>query len=839
MSYQPRRLSSVRMKALYFLILFLFLGSKILAQQITISADNEPLNNLLVQIRDSSDVQLSFDDKLLSGYHITNDSVYISPEAAIQSLLAELPLKMEQKGIVFLIIPEKKKPKQYYYRGIVKNIRTGEALPYSHLIINGNKTITDLNGNFTFISEKKNINLQASYLGYYIKDTTALHPGDHIIGMEPSIIGLRMVTITDKVIEKASQIGQQAGVMRLNKMIGFHLPGNADNSIFNLLRLQPGILAAGESSNDLLIRNSYEGQSKVIFDGFPIFGVKNYNDNIGAVNPLITKDIEVHKSGYAAKYGGRVGGIVNITGINGNTNDFSLQTNINNFTLNSLVEIPLFKNSSLSLAYRHTYYNLYNPETYTITGNNANNEVPIEISVVPDYSFRDLNVKYSTMGKNGNLFYISLFGAGDKFGYTITEDISSNKMLFKSADEDNQQLGMSLYYGKNWKKGNRSSFILSLGSLASVWNDEYTVTNINNGDTVWNSDHVSGNNISEFNMTFEHHIVLNNSHTLEFAATFIANNSQLTYDSVDVRKLDILTSSARLNGYLQDRLSIGEHIELIPGIRINYAAAVNKIMGEPRLTGSFIANDAMRLNFGLGRYYQFISKTALLDESRQLRYFWITCDGNSTHIIKSNHFIVGPSYSVNGFQVSVELFYTTIHDISRYVKSVGASLDGIYSGEAYTLGLDFYLRKDFGDHSAWASYTLGRTMERFEYFANPLYSRAINDQRHEVKTAILLNFDPWFFSGNYVYGSGMKLPRYMEYADLEEQPYSRLDIAGSFSFEFKSIQMETGISILNLLNTKNLKTSNLELANYGGTNTATLFTQAIPFTPTVNFKVFL
>ena len=60
----------------------------------------------------------------------------------------------------------------------------------------------------------------------------------------------------------------------------------------------PGILASGESTNDLVIWGSYAGHSQVLFDGFTIFGLKNFNDNISSFNPLMAKDIEVMKGGF-------------------------------------------------------------------------------------------------------------------------------------------------------------------------------------------------------------------------------------------------------------------------------------------------------------------------------------------------------------------------------------------------------------------------------------------------------------------------------------------------------------------------------------------------------------
>jgi len=72
----------------------------------------------------------------------------------------------------------------------------------------------------------------------------------------------------------------------------------------------------------------------VLFDEFTIFGLKNFNDNISAINPYMVKDIVVLKGGYGAEYGERVGGIVNITGIGGDKTTPKLNMNINNMITN-------------------------------------------------------------------------------------------------------------------------------------------------------------------------------------------------------------------------------------------------------------------------------------------------------------------------------------------------------------------------------------------------------------------------------------------------------------------------------------------------------------------------
>ena len=63
------------------------------------------------------------------------------------------------------------------------------------------------------------------------------------------------------------------------------------------------------------------------------------------------------------------------------------------------------------MAYRQTYYNLYNPVEYSslrIWKRPAKRGSRL-LSLIPDYIFRDMNLKYSGSGTKSN-YYVSLYG---------------------------------------------------------------------------------------------------------------------------------------------------------------------------------------------------------------------------------------------------------------------------------------------------------------------------------------------------------------------------------------------------------------------------------------------
>lgn len=280
-----------RSKAL-FLLLFLSVSFISFSQQVSVNADSRPLNEVLIHLASTYNIQISFDDGNLSQYKVSLSGTFDSPEAAIHRLIDGLPLELVKNGDVFIIFPPKKpdKPKSFSLTGQAMEKDSREPLPYSHVIINGHGMATDLKGSFAFFSSTDSVfTVKVSHLGYYILDTLVSGPADLHFLLTPSVIGLSEVEIKNSLIERSTLIGDQAGMMKLNHQIANFLPGFGDNSVFNLLRLQPGILASGEQTNELIIWGCYEGQSKVIFDGFTIYGLKNFNDNISSFNPLMAK----------------------------------------------------------------------------------------------------------------------------------------------------------------------------------------------------------------------------------------------------------------------------------------------------------------------------------------------------------------------------------------------------------------------------------------------------------------------------------------------------------------------------------------------------------------------
>ena len=821
---------------LFLLVLLLSFQQLLFGQSVTIKAVDEPLNQVLMQMARDYRIQLSFDDQLLSAYSITLDQDFNNPEEAITFLIKDYPLDFKQIGDVFTLYSTEAEQTVTNFRlsGRVIDSQTGETLPYSHILINESGLVTDFNGNFSFVSTDSLFDLSVSYLGYYIKDTTLSPGAANVLALTPSIIGLQEVVVEGSILERSGQIGEEAGLIRLNHKIAYRLPGNGDNAVFNFLRLQPGILAAGERSSELIIWGSYSGHSKILFDGFTIFGLKNFNDNISFVNPYMAKDIKVLKGGYSSDYDDRVGGIVDISGINGSVNKPSINVNINNMTLNGMASIPVTKRSSLIFAYRHTYYNLMDADDLNISGGRPS-PGKYDINIYPDYNFGDFNIKYAGSTSRGDNFFISLYNGKDEFSYDIEQE-RNNVNVSLDVEEENRQRGGSAFYGKTWKNGVNSHLSISASGLNKELYEKQlaTRTSGNGGNLPPGREVLFNNDILELSVKNKTRIPLSKRQMLEAGWNYTHESVSFSQDSLDQTLANSDNQSHRLGFFVQDEIRPLKRLSIRPGVRLDYPIHLERVYIQPRIQLTLDLSDHWRFNVAAGMYNQFISETSVIDELGNVRYVWAISNNTDIPVLKANHFVSGLTYKYKGFTLGLEGYYKTTTGITRYRNFWREDIQDVYQGEARMYGMDLMVKQYFRKHEAWASYTLSKTEESFPYLPEYVdYVDAPQDQRHEIKGALLLNFSPFFFSTNYVYGSGFRPPPSPDVDPEDRYPYSRLDMALIYRHSIKSYHFELGISILNVLNHENIKYTNVIRIPDSQNTSISIHAEAVPFTPTI------
>lgn len=165
----------------------------------------------------------------------------------------------------------------------------------------------------------------------------------------------------------------------------------------------------------------------------------------------------------------------------------------------------------------------------------------------------------------------------------------------------------------------------------------------------------------------------------------------------------------------------------------------------------------------------------------------------------------------------------------------------LYRIDNTILGVDLYAKKQIENHTLYGSYSMNNLR------------KPQNELSNEIKIGGIGSFDPFYFSLSYVYGTGFAYistgghghghgqneedrqhDSEHQHTDSSNKPYSRFDLGATYRTQIKRMKLQTGVSLLNVFNTKNIK-YNYQIS---GQNSATnIFTKATPFTPTVFFEI--
>ncbi|MFT4681793.1 MAG: hypothetical protein ACI9YU_001645, partial [Flavobacteriales bacterium] len=411
-------------KKIWFILLPLFLTSgtqNVLGQEVFLNFQNEPLNEIFIQLKHQHGVQFSFNDAVVSSCRITAKQNFSSVEVAVAFLVTECGFEYRIEGNVFIIrkLPEKRSREKHSFAGSIIDRLNGEPLPFSAIGMNGAGSVTDANGGFSFLLKDSTATVSISHVGYFKLDTLVSAGHKIELQLRPQSFDLKEVVVTaNEKKQELSAIIERPGTVKLNQRMAVYVPGSSDNTINNLVRLQSGILASGEQSEDFTIWGTYKGQTHMLYDGVTLFNISSISQNIGVVNPLMINDLEVIKGGYNVDIGDRVGGVVNVTSTDGNSQKVQGAIRLSDQSTAGRLNLPLGKGISLQVAGRVVF-----PQNFgTLIHNGFKDQEGKRL-------FADGNLKLTGRLKNGDNFHISLIGSGEdeqrgysKTGYDFSSD---------------------------------------------------------------------------------------------------------------------------------------------------------------------------------------------------------------------------------------------------------------------------------------------------------------------------------------------------------------------------------------------------------------------------------
>ena len=785
--------------------------------------------------------------------------------------------------------------------GKINDINSGESLPYAKVTIKDTNRTTTANqdGSFTILNIPVGSILVINKMGYESKEIKVSSDTKRLI------INLYKLE-KDSLIEDVVVVGsvnsnmmQQSGISQfsLSPDLTRSLPNLGEQDIFRSMQLLPGVSGSNESSSGLVVRGGTIDQNLVLFDDFTVYHVDHVFGFFSAFNNNAIKDVQFYKGGFGAKYGGRMSSVVDITGKDGNTEQFGIGASVSLLSTNAVVEQPFADGAgSFILTGRKSYQSdLYNDILESVTGENQNAQAGTStpgqfalgrFSIEPESYFYDMNAKLTYRLPNDDKFSISFYNGADEldnsrdvdgnadisrlcelfdgngpFGGTFCEEEISFAVGTIDLSEWGNT-GISAKYSHQWNDRLDTNFVISASEYFSyrdrLINTQVIYEDSDDEPTTGESSSNEDNQLDDFTVKIENDYYLNQWNTLSFGLQYTQQNIDFSLIQNGDLVLETKNEGATSTVYIEDEIVINA-LTVIPGLRVSKYSINDEVYTEPRLSISYELNDTTQLRAAFGDYHQFALSVARQSIEEGPRNFWTLADGETVPVSKSSHFILGATHYVGNYNFNIELFHKEYEGLSEFTQQTrpirnedGTGLTLILEQEFHTgsgtaSGVELFLQKNIGDLTGWVGYTFSEVIYDFPTVSDTTYF-ADQDATNEFKTVLMYRWGDWDLASTFIYATGRPYtevlgvvedtfpPTYEVGAknDLRYDDYHRLDLSFTYNFSRRGLDGQAGLSIFNLYDRKNQWYTEYEIIEGEILETEITYRG---FTPSLFFKV--
>ncbi|MCE1168510.1 MAG: TonB-dependent receptor [Sphingobacteriia bacterium] len=771
--------------------------------------------------------------------------------------------------------------------GKVVDVTSQEPLPFVSLSIRGTKlgSATNVDGFFTIHHVPADTcAVDVSYIGYkrqLLYLTPEMKLSSLKIDLMPDMVELQAVTIQGEK-QELLEANNQAGLLKLSPRRLANLPNLGEKDILRSFQLMPGISAANENSSGLYVRGGTPDQALVQYDGFTVYNVEHLFGFFSAFNSNSIKDVQLYKSGFDARFGGRLSSVVEITGKEGDRKEFNMAADLSLMSANAFIEFPVGEKFSSIVAFRRSWQSpLYNKIFDQFTSESSEPEKSVTNSRfqrggstdISSY-FYDLNTKLTWHPNASDAYAFSFYKGNDNLDNSVSPmggGGGGGPMGggFSNFSMENNDLtswgntGASLKWSHHYNSSLYSNMLLSYSnyysqrdrtSSGSYTNEDDETISIRRGV-------IEENNLKDFSLKADFEYNLTSWFRFDFGAQGTFNDIDYTYKQNDtLTVIDRSSSGATLCGYIQSNIILDSaRLRVTPGLRYNLFTPTSGHYFEPRINSSYQILPWLKLKASAGKYYQFARRVIREDILQGSRDFWVLSDNDKLPVSSSDQLAVGFSLENKDLLFDAEVYYKKLYNITEYSlrytfnpKEVDYE-ESFYTGNGEVRGIDLLLQKKSGKFNGWIGYTLGQVVSRYPDFGDYDFY-ASNDVTHEFKIVGSYQWKNWVFGATWIYTTGRPYTApeggyqltlldgtTVDFINVSVKngmrlpDYHRLDLSATYNFKISNtVPVSVGMSLFNVYNRANVWYKEYEIIENQIIETPVYF---LGFTPNINLTI--
>ena len=839
------------LKRIIFFCSFLFIISISFAQN---TAKKIPLRVVLSAIENQHNVKFSFNSDVIKNKTCIPLKKRKPLQEKLEVLQKQTFLNFKQIDTRYIVITEKEILKNQTVSGTLINRKTREYIPFSSVLLKGTPrgAISNELGEFSLTNVASDQNIEVRGIGFnsvIIPVHKLLGVTNVLIELEEDQIALEEVLISDYLTQGIAK-KQNGAIALAPKKLGI-LPGLIEPDVLWSLQMLPGIQSVSETASELQIRGSSPDQNLILFDGIKMYQSGHFFGLISSFNPYITKQIEVFRNGTSAKFGDRIGGVLDIS--SGDTiPDFEAGVGVNLTHADAYVKTPLFNNKAgLLFSVRRSITDW----VQTITYKNFSESVFQNTRIIND-AIQDQN-KFST---SRNDFYFQdynlkfLIDVSDKSSLSISNLYNKNQLnYFSENSRFREKTQDDITYKNtgsrmNWNHKPTATFSQNIDVHVSAYQfDSYgkRETTRNNSNDNSNREFEVVNHVNDhgfkYDLNYQFNTLFQVTGGYQFSNTEIvyAYNTNLLIRNNPV--LSAMNSSNRTHAWFTELTFNGAKTYMNLGVRGNHFSTSKQMYFEPRLFASTKITEALTIktsgeikNQVVRQIIEYRNNGIGLENS-----VWAVAN-EQIPVLNSKQIGVGVLNKSKGWHVDVDFYKkkiagTTLMTETFASTSKTSSMPFYISGETDITGIDVLLKKRIGNYRSWIGYSNMRTRQRFKELNEGNMFKGMLSVPHALTWSHTYALKHMEFSMGWKLRSGIpyteanstyldasnNLRVSYEAVNAKRLPnYQKVDVSSTYTFHFskkKKIEGKLGLSLLNIFNTKNVleRTYELKFVNSG------------------------
>ena len=657
--------------------------------------------------------------------------------------------------------------------GFIRDDASGEPISYANVFLSNSSLGAATNSDGYFVISEIPLGLyelNATMIGYAVfKKKVDLSSGQsirlEIRLIEEAIKGTEvLVTAERQKFERSMESSQIALDLReINSAPAFVEP-----DVFRTLQMLPGVQTTSDFSSALYVRGSTPDQNLIMLDGIAVYNPYHLGGIFSTFNTDAIKEADFHAGGFPARYGGRMGAILNVINREGNTEKIKGSANLSLISSKALIEGPIPKwkgmKGSWMISGRRTYIDKVVDALALPSGskNSDGSDIPLRFP----YYFYDYQIKANLDIDRDHRLTFTRFYGDDVLDFSY-EDPS------ETVRNENVTIQQDSKFGLDWPWGNQTNgltwrWIVSPKMITKTFlsnsryrfdfdlffqnRDLYTYsdsTAINFINFNWNIYDIIKDRTLETEVQYKY----SNDHEITggFQIKKIRFDLGIQYDletqdtSFTWNPLSLKNNTQEISFFFQDRWEVSKRLKIRSGLRLTDYNLHKKIYADPRIGMKYHISDDIALKANWGLYHQFLTTANNQDENLRLVELWLGIPKEKPASV-SEHVIGGVEYmSPRNIFYRIELYQKTFENLLTLKQdnaneyegtSQDSTINEFWDTRGNSNGIELLVKKSSGKFNGWIGYTFSET----KYYTKPSGWHNPNfDRTHTIN--IVGNYD--------------------------------------------------------------------------------------------------